>query len=35
MPEAERHRRTAVLAATAAASPPARWLGDQLASLDI
>ena len=35
MPETERRRRTAVLAATAAASPPARWLGDQLASLDI
>ncbi len=34
MPEAERRRRTEVLAATAAASPPARWLGDQLASLD-
>jgi trehalose 6-phosphate synthase len=34
MPEAERRRRTDVLAATAAARPPARWLGDQLASLD-
>ena len=34
MPEAERRRRTEALAATAAASPPARWLGDQLASLD-
>lgn len=34
MPDAERRRRTAALAATAGASPPARWLGDQLASLD-
>jgi trehalose 6-phosphate synthase len=34
MPEAERRRRTSALAATAAASPPARWLGDQLAALD-
>ena len=34
MPDAERRRRTDALAATAAASPPARWLGDQLASLD-
>jgi trehalose 6-phosphate synthase len=34
MPEAERRRRTGALAATAAASPPARWLGDQLAALD-
>ena len=34
MPDAERRRRTEALAATAAASPPARWLGDQLASLD-
>jgi len=34
MPEAERGRRSAALAATAAASPPARWLGDQLAALD-
>jgi trehalose 6-phosphate synthase len=34
MPDAERRRRTAALAAIAAASPPARWLGDQLASLD-
>jgi trehalose 6-phosphate synthase len=34
MPEAERRRRTEALAATAAASPPARWFGDQLASLD-
>jgi trehalose 6-phosphate synthase len=34
MPDAERRRRSDVLAATAAASPPARWLGDQLASLD-
>jgi trehalose 6-phosphate synthase len=33
MPEAERQRRSAALAATAAADPPARWLGDQLASL--
>jgi trehalose 6-phosphate synthase len=34
MPETERRHRTETLAATAAASPPARWLGDQLASLD-
>jgi len=34
MPDAERFRRSAALAAVAAASPPARWLGDQLASLD-
>jgi len=34
MPEAERQRRSAALAATAAADPPARWLGDQLASLE-
>jgi trehalose 6-phosphate synthase len=34
MPDAERQRRTAALAATAAAWPPARWLSDQLASLD-
>jgi trehalose 6-phosphate synthase len=34
MPDAERRRRTQALAATAAASPPARWLGAQLASLD-
>jgi hypothetical protein len=34
MPDAERRQRSAALAATAAASPPARWLGDQLASLD-
>ena len=34
MPDAERRRRTHALAVTAAASPPARWLGDQLASLD-
>ena len=34
MPDAERRRRTDAIAATAAASPPARWLGDQLASLD-
>ena len=33
MPDAERQRRSAALAATAAADPPARWLGDQLASL--
>jgi trehalose 6-phosphate synthase len=33
MPDAERQRRSAALAATAAAWPPARWLGDQLASL--
>jgi trehalose 6-phosphate synthase len=33
MPDAERRRRGAGLAATAAADPPARWLGDQLASL--
>ena len=34
MPDAERQRRSAALAATAAASPPSRWLGSQLASLD-
>jgi trehalose 6-phosphate synthase len=33
MPDAERRRRSAALAATAAADPPARWLGDQLAGL--
>ena len=33
MPDDERRRRSAALAATAAADPPARWLGDQLASL--
>jgi trehalose 6-phosphate synthase len=33
MPEAERRRRNAALAATAATDPPARWLGDQLAAL--
>ena len=33
MPDAERQRRSAALAATAAADPPARWLGGQLASL--
>ena len=33
MPDAERRRRSAALAATAAAAPPARWLGDQIASL--
>jgi len=34
MPDSERRRRSDALAATAAACPPARWLGDQLASLD-
>jgi len=33
MSDEERQRRSAALAATAAADPPARWLGDQLASL--
>ena len=33
MPDAERQRRSAALAATAAAAPPARWLEDQIASL--
>jgi trehalose 6-phosphate synthase len=33
MPDADRHRRSAALAAIAAAAPPARWLGDQIASL--
>jgi trehalose 6-phosphate synthase len=33
MPEAERQRRSAGLAAAAAAATPARWLGDQLAAL--
>jgi trehalose 6-phosphate synthase len=34
MPDTERRRRSDTMAAIAAASPPARWLGDQLASLD-
>jgi trehalose 6-phosphate synthase len=34
MPDAERRRRSAALAAIAAGFPPARWLGDQLAALD-
>jgi trehalose 6-phosphate synthase len=34
MPDAERRRRSEAVAAIAAASPPARWLGDQLAALD-
>jgi trehalose 6-phosphate synthase len=34
MPDAERRRRSDALAATAGAFPPARWLGDQLASLE-
>jgi trehalose 6-phosphate synthase len=34
MPEAERTRRCHALAAAAASAPPARWLGDQLASLE-
>jgi trehalose 6-phosphate synthase len=34
MPDAERSRRCGALAATAASAPPARWLGDQLASLE-
>ena len=34
MSDAERQDRSAALAATAAAYPPARWLGGQLASLD-
>ena len=33
MPDTERQRRSAALAATAAQDPPARWLGDQLAAL--
>ena len=33
MPDTERLRRSAALAAIAAADPPARWLGGQLASL--
>ena len=33
MPDTERERRSAALAATAAAQPPARWLGGQLAAL--
>jgi hypothetical protein len=33
MPDAERQRRSAALAATAAVTPPARWLEDQIASL--
>jgi trehalose 6-phosphate synthase len=35
MPDAERQRRSAALAATAASDPPARWLGGQLASLGL
>jgi trehalose 6-phosphate synthase len=35
MPDAERQRRGAALAATAASDPPARWLGGQLASLGL
>jgi trehalose 6-phosphate synthase len=34
MPEDERRRRRDAVAAAASARPPARWLGDQLASLD-
>ena len=34
MPDTERRRRCDALVATAASAPPARWLGDQLASLD-
>jgi trehalose 6-phosphate synthase len=34
MTDAERRQRSVALAATAAAWPPARWLGDQLAALD-
>ena len=34
MSDTERRQRSVALAATAAAWPPARWLGDQLASLD-
>jgi trehalose 6-phosphate synthase len=34
MTDTERRQRSAALAATAAAWPPARWLGDQLACLD-
>ena len=34
MTDTERRRRSAALVAAAAAWPPARWLGDQLASLD-
>jgi len=34
MPETERRTRSAALATTAAASPPARWLRDQLAALN-
>ena len=34
MPETERRTRSAGLATTAAASPPARWLADQLAALN-
>jgi trehalose 6-phosphate synthase len=34
MPDAERQRRSAALAAAAGECPPARWLGAQLASLD-
>ncbi len=33
MPDGERRRRSAALAAVAAAEPPARWLGAQLAAL--
>ena len=34
MPAEERRRRGEAVAATAAARPPARWLGDQLAALE-
>ena len=34
MPDDERRRRSDAVAATAATRPPARWLGDQLASLE-
>ena len=34
MPDEERRRRGDAVAATAATRPPARWLGDQLASLE-
>jgi trehalose 6-phosphate synthase len=34
MPDTERRRRSNAIAAIAAASQPARWLGDQLAELD-
>ena len=35
MPDAERHRRAALLAEASAASPPQAWFADQLSALDV